>query len=176
MRLDFNTQFNFEVIPIYKKGDTRCPGNYRGIALLDVFSKLYISILTTRLTFYCEAYTKLSESQAGFRAGYSTIDNAFVLYSIISKYLGMKKRFIYVAFVDFQKAFDSIDRNVLYEILHNNGLSGHLYSAIVSIYSCVKAYVREGGLCSNILYCTKGLRQGCKLSPMLFALYINELR
>jgi len=87
----------------------------------------------------------------------------------------MKKRFIYVASVDFQKAFDSIYRNVLYKILRNNGLSGHLYSAIVSIYSCFKAYVKKGGLCSNILYCTKGLRQGCKLNPILFALYINEL-
>lgn len=72
------------IVPIHKKGCIHSPNNYRGIALFDVLCKLYISIITKRVTFYAEAYDKITESQAGFRSNYSTIDNAFVLYSVIS--------------------------------------------------------------------------------------------
>ena len=70
----------------------RTPSNYRGIALIDVLSKLCISIITKRLTLYTEAYSRLSESQAGFRAGYRTTDNAFILYSLVSKCIRVKSK------------------------------------------------------------------------------------
>ena len=63
----------------------------------------------------------------------------------------------------------------MYEILRNNGFKGKLYNAITSIYCCVKACVRDGNDISSSLACPIGLRQGCKLSPILFAMYINEL-
>jgi hypothetical protein len=163
------------IIPLHKKGSYTNPNNYRGIALLDVLSKLYISILTHRLTFYTEAYKLLSETQAGFRAGYTTIDNAFILYSVVQKYFSFKRKPVYVAFIDFQKAFDSVDRSLLYHVLSRNGVKGHLYTAIQSIYSSVKACVRENNVVSNVFDCPVGLRQGCSLSPILFALFINEL-
>ena len=106
------------IIPIHKKGSMNNADNYRGIALIDILSKVYINIITRRLTFYTQAYNCICENQCGFREGYSTIDNAFVLYSIINKYLSMKGKSIYVAFIDFQKAFDSVDRCILYEVLH----------------------------------------------------------
>lgn len=163
------------IIPIYKKGNRDNPNNYRGIALLDVLSKVYITIITKRLTFYVEIYSKLCESQAGFRAGYSTVDNAFVLYSIVAKYFTMKGRSIYVAFVDFQKAFDSVNHSKLYDILRKNGIKGNLYKTIQKIYCSVKSCVRVNGNMSGTFNCPVGLRQGCSLSPILFALFINEL-
>ena len=57
---------------------------------MEILSKIYISILTKRLTFYVEAYEKLTESQAGFRNGYRTVDNAFALYSIVTKYFNLR--------------------------------------------------------------------------------------
>ena len=59
-------------------------------------------------------YQKISESQSGYKAGYSTIDNAFVLRSIIERYLNRKRGKLYV--VDFQKCFDTIDRPLLWHI------------------------------------------------------------
>ena len=165
----------FIIIPIHKKGSKNNPDNYRGIALLEILSKIYISILNKRLTFYVNAYDKLSEAQAGFRAGYSTIDNAFILQAIISRYLGQKGRKFYVAFIDFRKAFDSVHRNILFETLYNNGIKGKLLTAIKSIYKSVKACVRHSNICSDDFFCPVGLRQGCNLSPCLFALFINEL-
>ena len=81
-----------------------------------------------------------------------------------------------MAFIDFQKAFDSVDRTILYEVLRKGGLKGKLYGAIVSIYSSVNACVRYNSEISECFPCPIGLRQGCKLSPILFALYINELQ
>jgi len=71
------------------------------------------SIITKRLTFHTQAYNKICECQGGFREGYSTLDNGFILKSINNKYLSMKGKSIYVAFVDFHKAFDSVDTYVV---------------------------------------------------------------
>ena len=89
--------------------------------------------------------------------------------------MALKGKYLYVAFVDFQKAFDSVDRSILYEILRKNGFKGKLYNAITSIYYCVKACVRDSNDISSSFSCPIGLRQGCKLSPILFSMYINEL-
>jgi len=105
---------------VHKKENVNITDNYRGIALIDVISKVYTSILTNRVTFYVEAYRRICESQGVFRAGYSTIDNAYVLYALIQKYLCRKKKTLYVAFIDFQKAFDAVDRPILYNVLQKN--------------------------------------------------------
>ena len=67
-----------------------------GISLLDIFGKLYTSIINRRINFYVNLYSKLSEAQAGFREGYSTVDNLFILQSLISKYLSKRRRKIYL--------------------------------------------------------------------------------
>ena len=69
----------------------------------DTTQYIIQSIITKRLIFYVEAVDLLPENQAGFRAGYSTVDNAFVLYSIVNKYLNTKRKPVYVAFVDFKR-------------------------------------------------------------------------
>jgi hypothetical protein len=105
------------IIALHKKGDINDPGNYRGISLLSVFSKIFTSILNSRLMLWAETNKKLSESQAGFRKNYRTIDNAFVLHGVITKYLSKKGGKFYCIFVDFSKAFDSINRCKLMNII-----------------------------------------------------------
>ena len=162
----FSTQWaNFAIIPIFKKGDSENPSNYIGIAIIGLLSKLYISTITKRLTLYTEAYSTLSKSQAGFRAGYRTTDNAFILYSLVSKYIRVKSKPLYVCFVDFQKAFDSVNRRLLYNVLHKNGVKGNLLKSIQSIYSNVKSCVKTANCGTASFACLAGLRQGCNLSP-----------
>ena len=62
------------LVPLHKKGDINVPDNYRGISLLDVFGKIYTSIINRGITFYFNIYGKVSDAQAGFREGYSTVD------------------------------------------------------------------------------------------------------
>jgi len=102
--------------PIHKKGDVNSPNNYRGISLLNVCSKIYSHILNKRLNEWAETNNVISEAQAGFRRNYSTCDHIFTLMATIQKQLINHKK-LYVAFIDFQKAFDMINRRVLWQIL-----------------------------------------------------------
>ena len=125
---------NSIIVPLHKRGDVHDPINYRGISLLDVFGKIYTGILNRRITFYVNIYSKLSESQSGFRKNYSTVDNAFVLQSLIDRYLSRKGRKLYMAFVDFKQAFDRVHREKLWSVLQKAGIKGKLYSAL-TIYN-----------------------------------------
>ena len=159
------------MIPLHKKGDMNSVNNYRGISLLDTFGKIYTSILNRRLTFYVNIYGKIAESQSG----YCTIDNAFILMSIIQKYLCKKKGRIYVCFVDFQKAFDSVHREKLWQVLKTVGIKGNLFKVMKDMYKCVKACVRVKNECTDYFECSVGLKQGCLLSPLIFSIFINDL-
>ena len=120
-------------------------------------------------------YDLISECQAGFREGYSTVDNAFILNAFVDKYLSKKGNKLYVAFVDFKKAFDSIHREKLWQVLRNAGIAGNLYRAIQSIYNSVLSCVRANGSFTSFFECPIGLKQGCLLSPILFSIFIEKL-
>ena len=160
------------VIPIYKKGDPSVPDNYRGISLTSCFSKVFTCIITDRLNDWVETNNLLGEEQAGFRRGYSTIDNVFVLHSIIQRYL-LRRRKVYVAFVDLKKAFDRVDRKILWEILGKYGLEGRLLEMVKAIYHQVQCCVRCNNTYGDVFECNCGLKQGCKMSPILFSLLVN---
>lgn len=160
--------------PIHKKGDIGSPDNYRGISLLNISSKLYTRILNKRLTNWTEANNILNESQAGFRKSYSTVDHIFSLLATVQRQLSNHRK-LYVAFIDFRKAFDLVDRNYLWYVLRKKGISCKMYAAIKSMYSVVKAKVRVNDCVSDSFMCPRGLKQGENCSPILFSLFINEL-
>ena len=74
-----------------------------------------------------------------------------------------------------KKTFDSVNRNILFEILQKNGLKGNLFIAINAIYAEVKGRVKTNVGITDSFNCPIGLRQGCNLSPILFSMFINEL-
>ena len=106
--------------PIHKKGNTQYPHNYRGISLLNVCSKLCSYILNQRLVIWIEENGSSGEEQAGFRRDYSTTDHIFTLFAVIQIYLLHKKK-LYVAFINFKKAFDLISYANLWMILLKHG-------------------------------------------------------
>ncbi|MEW8546872.1 MAG: reverse transcriptase family protein, partial [Candidatus Thiodiazotropha sp.] len=118
------------ISPIHKKGDSSVPNNFRGICLQPVLSKVFTSILNRRLRQWSLQTDALGEEQAGFRRTYSTIDNLFCLQTIITKYLRHKGGRVYAIFVDFEKAFDRIDRDILWYKLNS--------SRIGSVQKCLK--------------------------------------
>ena len=82
---------------IYKnKGDPSDPDNYRAITLVSSLGKLFTSILNSRLSNFSDKTDLVTKSQAGFRAGYSTQDDIFILYSLITLYLSKKKKYFVV--------------------------------------------------------------------------------
>ena len=92
--------------PIYKnKGDKLDPKNFRPITILSCISKLFMAILNERLNKLSDDFLILCYNQTGFRKGYSTIDNLFIVHSFFEI---LKKKKMYCCFIDFEKAFDKV--------------------------------------------------------------------
>ena len=164
------------IIPLFKKGNVSNPENYRGISLLSVISKLFTAILNKRLYNWAEQEQKINEEQAGFRKEYSTIDHVFSLISMIKACLGGRgKGKLYVAFIDYKRAFDSVDRNSLWKVLQKIKTSTKMIRVLQGMYSSVQACVRWGQSVSTFFDCPAGLKQGCLLSPLIFSLLISEV-
>ena len=162
--------------PIYKnKGNRDDPNNYRGITILSCFGKLFTSVLNNRLCRFIEQFDIIGNEQSGFRKGYSTNDNIFILYGIINILLSNRKR-LYCAFLDYEKAFDKIDRIFLWQKLLNENISGKVLVIIKNIYESAKSCVKVGGEKSEFFKIHSGVRQGENLSPILFSLFLNDMK
>jgi hypothetical protein len=160
------------IVPLLKKGDVNDVRNYRGISLINVCSKIFTSILNNRLNDFIENTGIIPEAQAGFRKGYSTIDNAFTLHAIISGQFNRGKK-CYCIFVDFARAFDTVQIDKLLLRLSQVGITGNFYNCIVDMYKKISSSVKVGKhQMTNFFDCNIGLRQGCMLSPSFFSIFI----
>ena len=162
------------ILPLYKnKGLRTDPNNYRGITLLSCLGKLFTACLSDRISEFLNDKKILGFEQAGFRKEFSTIDHIFTLHCIIEFYKSKRKR-VYCAFVDYRKAFDLINRSSLWMKLINTGIRGKILNVIYNMYANAKSCVKNSDEHSNFFSCGQGVRQGENLSPILFALYLND--
>ena len=164
------------ISPIHKSGDKNKPENYRGISLQPILSKIFASILSKRLNSWCEANNVIGEEQAGFRRSRSTIDNIFCLQTIVQKYLRKKGGRLYATFVDFEKAFDRVNRKILWDKLNSQHVSSKMIKMLKSMYASVQACVKTPSGLTGSFNCPAGVKQGCILSPLLFCLFLNDLQ
>ena len=116
------------LLPILKKGDSTLPSNYRGISLSAIASKIYNKLLLRRVG--CELNPLLS----GFRKGRSRISQILSLRRII-EYMRKHNKELTLRFVDFRKAFDSISRQAIFDILLLYGIPEPIVEAIKSLYT-----------------------------------------
>lgn len=161
-----------EIISLFKKGDRNNCENYRGISLLNSIYKVYAKIINKRLKVISE--NLLSEEQCGFRTGRSTSDNVFILQQLFEKRREFNLQ-THVAFVDFVKAFDRVNRSLLWTIMKDGGYPQHLINTIKSLYCNSKIIINTGRNKTQEIFINRGVRQGCTLSPTLFNIYINDL-
>ena len=127
--------------PYYKKGDRNNPENYRGISISSNLSKLFCSILNNRLINFLNKNSIIPLNQIGFRKGFRTSDHIMVLKTLIDKYI-KKNKYLYVTFVNFKAAFDSIWRKALFYKLVKSGVGGLFINMLINIYSDVKYSVK----------------------------------
>ena len=164
------------ILPLYKgKGARSNPDNYRGITLLSCIGKLFTAAINQRLKFYLEREGRLGEEQAGFRADHSTLDHIFSLHMLTELYKHRNQR-IYAAFVDYKKAFDLVDRTLLWRKALDLGVKGRVLKAVVGMYEFAKSCVSINGSYSESFVCNIGVRQGENLSPLLFAIFLSDFR
>ena len=162
--------------PLFKnKGSPKDPSNYRAITILSCFGKLFTSILNKRISDFIENNQILGCEQAGFRKNHSTADHIFTLYGIIDTLLSKKLR-LYCAFLDYEKAFDKVDRIFLWQKLLEQNIDGKVLRVIQNIYTGAKSCVMVDNIASDFFNVKLGVRQGENLSPVLFALFLNDMK
>ena len=164
------------VTPIPKdiSKDQRIPLNYRGISLLCCISKIYSSILNARLLKFAETENILVDEQNGFRPNRSCTDHIFSLNSIVKNRINENKS-TFGVFIDFKKAFDLVDRELLLYRMLLYGVNGKFYNSLKAMYNQTESCVKLNNLYTEWFPTQIGVRQGDCLSSSLFALYINDL-
>ena len=164
------------LVPIHKKGSKLITNNYRGITLSSVLGKVFSGVLNNRLQTYLEENRLINENQSGFRKGRRTTDNLFILKTIINKYLCQKNKSLYIAFIDFSKAFDHVWRDGLLVKLLKLGVTGNLYNIIKAMYENTFAHLKiNNQVTINGFKINRGVKQGDNLSPTLFNIFLNDL-
>ncbi|KAJ4426643.1 hypothetical protein ANN_26441 [Periplaneta americana] len=160
------------VIPIHKRGDLKITDNYRGISLLNAGYKIYANILKNKLNKHYDNI--ISEEQNGFRRGRSCCDGYFALKLLVEKHREFNLE-THMAFIDFKKAFDKVNRNKLLQILADDQVPQQIIQNIYNIYKTTIIAIRSNNKLSQWRPIYSGVRQGCGLSPLLFIIYINRI-
>nr|KAG5700998.1 hypothetical protein BaRGS_022709 [Batillaria attramentaria] len=158
------------VIKLPKKGDLRDCSNYRGIMLLSVPGKVLNRILLERMREAVDPV--LRDQQAGFRRNRSCADQIASLRIIVEQSLEWNSP-LYINFIDYEKAFDSVDREAPWKLLRHYGVPGKIISLILCTYKDMSCRIAHAGQLSESFEVKTGVRQGCLLSPFLFLLVID---
>ncbi len=160
--------------PLHKGGDTTDPNRYRGISIMSCMGKLFCTVLNSRLVKFLKSNNFNSDFQIGFSENCKTSDHILTLKTLTDKYFHKNKK-LFVCFIDFRKAFDSVWRDALvYKLLNANvgGMFGRLIQNMYT-HSSVQIKLNEG--LTDAFQDNIGVKQGCVLSPTLFKLFINDL-
>ena len=127
-----------DIIPLPKKGNLTLHQNYRGISLTSIAAKIYNKLLLNRI--FPVLNPILRRNQNGFRRGRSTLAQILALRRIIEEMKNGNKD-LTIVFVDFKKAFDSINREVMFDILSLYGFPDKIIKAIKTLYTNTKTRV-----------------------------------
>ena len=161
--------------PIFKKGAVLDPNNYRMIAVSGVLYRLYANSVRECITVWAMREGKMPESQFGFVPERDTTQPSFIL-----RHLAHNARFnqgssrVYCAFMDFTQAYDRIPRSAMWQHLQTIGMPTTMLSAVQGMYDNDAYILVDGNRRTEAVHPTLGVKQGCPLSPLLFALYIND--
>lgn len=170
--------------PIHKSGDSNIESNFRPIALLPSFSKVFEYAMTSRLNSFFEKFKVFNESQYGFRKNRST---TIAIFKFIQKVLNIinNKGYAVGILLDLSKAYDRVLPNILLQKLYDLGVRGKAHNWLISYFKDRVQYVEVQHTCSvsnqirtiqsEKVIVKKSIPQGSIMGCFLFLVYINDL-
>ena len=158
--------------PIPKKGDTLQCNNNRTIALISHSSKILLKIIAERMKL--KLRDEIADEQAGFRPGKGTRNQVLNLKMVIEKNRE-HQRDLHLCFIDYSKAFDTVDHDILWNNMNDMNFPKHIIQLIKAMYDQQQAAVRTTYGLTEWFEVNQGVRQGCILSPHLFNIYSETI-
>ena len=161
-----------KIVPIFKKGDPTDPCNYRPISLLSIFDKILEKIVYSRILNFLDQKHFFYEHQFGFRKRHSTGEALMEAIDQCYKNIDLRN-FVVGIYVDFEKAFDTVNHDMLLAKCYHYGLRGPMYKWLTSYLLGRKQFTVVNRCSSAVAPLVSGVPQGSILGPLLYLIYVN---
>ena len=162
------------ITPIHKGGDKGLPENYRPVALTSHLIKVFEKLVKEDILGHLESCNLLNESQHGFRPGRSTISQLLNFHHSIITMLQNNDR-VEAIYLDFAKAFDKVNHDILRQKLEKHNITGKLLQWIMTFLTNRKQAVRVDGHLSEFVWTKSGVPQGSVIGPLLFTIMMSDI-
>ena len=160
------------VVPIFKKGDKCCPGNYRPISLLPAISKVLERVVHNKLSDFLRSW--LTSNQSGFKKSDGTVPQLVRMTQEWSNAVD-EGQYVAAVFFDLKKAFDRVWHQGLFTKLRAAGIKGAAHEWPVNFLTDRVQVTVVNGTISMSARLFAGVPQGAILSPLLFSVYMNDI-
>jgi hypothetical protein len=167
---------NAIIIPLHKSGDRKVASNYRGISLTSHAGKIVERMILHRLGPHFMAQTDcIPDTQFGFMKDKGVVDALGISRQLATLTVDRARGKLFRCYIDLTKAYDRVNRQLMWELLRRYGVPAIIVSVIQSFHEGAQARVRLNGKYSKPFVLETGLKQGSVLSPTLFNVFLGVI-